>query len=107
MQKVQVLLQPTEIETQPAYVDSRRAGSVDHRDEVVDAQQRVEGRTPQQVDQRRGVRGAVQLDDEPLPGARAEQFDEHGAGARLRGTAGAAAYYAVTSDRPAQARSSP
>ncbi|GAB3872568.1 hypothetical protein GCM10027610_138220 [Dactylosporangium cerinum] len=29
MQKVQVLLQPTEIETQPAYVDSRRVGSVE------------------------------------------------------------------------------
>ncbi len=29
MQKVQVLLQPTLIETQPAYTDSRRVGSVD------------------------------------------------------------------------------
>ena len=29
MQNVQVLLQPTEIDTQPAYVDSRRVGSVD------------------------------------------------------------------------------
>ncbi len=29
MQNVQVLLQPTEIETHPAYADSRRAGSVD------------------------------------------------------------------------------
>ena len=29
MQNVQVLLQPTEIDTQPAYVDSRRVGRVD------------------------------------------------------------------------------
>ncbi len=29
MQNVQVLLQPTEIETQPEWVDSRRLGSVD------------------------------------------------------------------------------
>src|SRR4051794_41884572 len=29
MQKVQVLLHPTEMDTQPLYVDSRRVGSVD------------------------------------------------------------------------------